>query len=321
MLLASLSIAAGFAALIWSADKFVEGAAATARQLGMSPLLIGLTVVSLGTSAPEILVSIMAASDGHAGLAAGNAIGSNIANIGLVLAITALIAPLPVKNSLIVREIPLLLVITLAAGLCLIDLYLGLMDGVFLLSGLVITLYLLFRWQKPPLAAGDQALALNEAEEIPDIPLRRALAILGLGLAILLISSRMLVWGATEVALFFGVSDLVIGLTVVAVGTSLPELAASVASALKKHHDIALGNVVGSNIFNLLAVLSVPGLIAPTAFTSEILYRDYASMLGLTLLLAVMAWLALRNGGIGRLSGSILFAGYSAYYVALYLTL
>ncbi|WP_426416091.1 calcium/sodium antiporter [Aestuariirhabdus sp. LZHN29] len=316
-----LSIIAGFAALIWSADKFVEGAAATARQLGMSPLLIGLTVVALGTSAPEILVSIMAAMDGHAGLAAGNAIGSNIANIGLVLAITALIAPLPVKNSLILREIPLLVAITLLAGWCLLDLHLGLVDGILLLSGLAITLYLLFRWQKPPLAAENQQLADNEADEIPDIPLARALAILLVGLTVLLVSARALVWGATEIALLFGVSDLVIGLTVVAIGTSLPELAASVASALKGHHDIALGNIVGSNIFNLLAVLAMPGLIAPTHFETEILLRDYASMLALTLLLAAMAWLALRRGGIGRYSGGILFACYSAYYVALYFTL
>ncbi|RRJ83725.1 calcium/sodium antiporter [Aestuariirhabdus litorea] len=321
MLLALLSIAAGFAALIWSADRFVEGAAATARQLGMSPLLIGLTVVALGTSAPEILVSVMAALDDHTGLAAGNAIGSNIANIGLVLAITALIAPLPVKNSLILREIPLLVVVTLLAGACLFDLHLGVSDGLLLLSAMLVTLYLLFRWQKPPLANADQQLAQAEADEIPEMPLPRALGILLIGLVVLIISSRALVWGATEMALMFGVSDLVIGLTVVAVGTSLPELAASIASALKKHHEIALGNVVGSNLFNLLTVLAVPGLISPSSFGPEILMRDYLSMLGFTLLLAAMAWLALRRGGIGRLSGSILFACYSAYYVALYFTI
>ncbi len=321
MLLASLTILAGFVALIWSADRFVDGASATAKQLGMSPLLIGLTVVSLGTSAPEILVSLMASLDGHAGLAVGNAIGSNIANIGLVLAITALIAPLPVKNSLVAREIPLLLLITLVAGLCLFNLNLGVLDGVILITGLFVTLYLLFRWQKPPLDAENLEFAAEEEAEIPDLSLKQALGLLLSALIVLLISSRGLVWGATEVAHYFGVSDLIIGLTIVAVGTSLPELAASIASALKKHHDIALGNIVGSNIFNLLAVLAIPGLLAPTTFSPEIFFRDYLSMLGFTLLLVVMAWIALHKGLIGRASGTILFVCYSAYYVALYFTL
>lgn len=259
MLVAILAIIAGFIILTWSADQFVIGAAATARNFNIPPVLIGLTVVSIGTSAPEILVSVMAAVQNHASLAIGNAIGSNIANIGLVLGVTVLIAPLPVKRSLAKCEIPLLLAITLLASACIMNGLLSPLDSLVLLSTLFLTLYLMFRWQKHH---PDEPLIEGEESDVPELSTRKAWFYLISGLLFLLGSSQLLVWGATELARLFGISELVIGLTIVAIGTSLPELAASVASALKGHHDIALGNIVGSNMFNLLAVLPMPGLFA-----------------------------------------------------------
>ncbi len=314
LLLACAAILGGFLALMWSADRFVSGAAATARNLGMSPLLIGLTVVSLGTSAPEILVSAIASFTDYPGLAVGNAIGSNIANIGLVLAITALICPLPIHSGLLKRELPLLLVVTLIAGYCLLDNRISLIDSLLLLAMMVATLYLLIRWQK---GAHHDALEQEEDEEIPTLSQGKASWLLLSGLLILLGSSRLLVWGATEIAMALGVSDLVIGLTVVAIGTSLPELAASVVSALKKHHDIALGNVVGSNIFNLLTVLPVPGLIKQVTLDAEVFSRDYLAMLAITVLLIAMIFI--RRQLLPRAGGLVLLLAYAGYMGTLYL--
>ncbi len=313
MLYPIAAIATGFLILIWSADRFVIGAAGTARNLGMSPMLIGLTVVSLGTSAPEMLVSSFAAYENAGGLAIGNALGSNIANIGLVLGATALIAPLPVKTGLMRKELPLLLVVTLGTGLILWDGYLGLADALILLTGLLVCFYLFYRFQR----FADPSEVAHEEEELPDIELPKALMWLLIGLLLLAGSSRLLVWGATEIAIQLGVSDLVIGLTIVAIGTSLPELAASITSALKKHHDIAIGNVVGSNIFNLLAVMPLPGLIRPFHFDALVLWRDYAIMLGFTLLLLVFAHVTSR-GLINRIEALFLLLGYSAYLGLLY---
>ncbi|MFG1489403.1 calcium/sodium antiporter, partial [Oceanospirillum sp. HFRX-1_2] len=240
------ALIAGLALLVWSADRFIAGAAATARNFGMSPMLIGMTIVSIGTSAPEILVSAIAAIGGNPGLAVGNALGSNIANIGLVLGITALIAPLPINMKLMRKEIPLLLGVTLLAGGIMLDGQITLTDALILVAVLGLSLLWLFK--------GDAETIADQEEEIPDMPQGKAILWLIIGLLILIGSSRMLVWGAVNIATSFGVSDVIIGLTIVAIGTSLPELAASVASALKRHHEIALGNVVGSNIFNLLAV-------------------------------------------------------------------
>ncbi|WP_062263514.1 calcium/sodium antiporter [Endozoicomonas arenosclerae] len=308
MLTALAAILVGFVILTWSADRFVAGAAATASNMNVSRMLIGLTVVSIGTSAPEILVSLMAALQGFPGLAVGNAMGSNIANMGLVLGITALIAPLPVKAALAKREIPLLLVITIIAGICVANGYLGRIDGLILLSGLFITLYLMIRWQKQ-----HPEEPLVEDEEIPELSPGKAWFMLGSGLLLLLGSSQLLVWGATEIAQMMGISDLIIGLTIVAIGTSLPELAASVTSALKGHHDIALGNVIGSNIFNLLAVLSMPGLVAPGGLEQAVILRDYPVMLGMTVLLALLCLFGKQPRHIGRVTGIVLLSIYCSY--------
>jgi len=309
------ALIAGLIILVWSADRFVLGAAATARIMGISPLVIGLTIVSLGTSAPEMFVSTMAALDGSGGLAVGNAIGSNIANIALVLGVTALVAAIPLQKKLIKKEIPLLLLVTIIAGLVLADLKLDLFDAVILIVALVVAIYLLFQQTSD---SGEAIIDEDEQAEIDAMPTKNAIFWLVAGLAALMISSKMLVWGATSIAQAFGISDLVIGLTIVAIGTSLPELAASVASALKGHHDIAIGNIIGSNIFNLLAVLPIPGLIAPLVIDSVVIERDYMTMLGLTIGLIAIIALSFRRGTIPRFTGVILLAAYIAYMALLY---
>lgn len=313
MLYPILAIVIGLILLVWSADRFVNGAAATARNFGMSPMLIGLTIVSFGTSAPEILVSFMAATSGAGGLAVGNALGSNIANIALVLGVTALIAPLPVKSGVLRKELPLLLAVTALAGILLLDLNLNLTDSILLLITLALCLFLFNRFQKN----ATEEESSEEEEELPDLKTGAAIFWLVVGLAILAGSSRLLVWGATEVAQALGVSDLVIGLTIVAIGTSLPELAASIASALKNHHDIAIGNVVGSNIFNIAAVMAVPGFITTVDFGQEVMLRDYSMMMGLTLTLLIFA-LWKKPPSVNRVEGGLLAALYAGYLVLLY---
>lgn len=312
MLLPVFSILLGLTLLVWSADRFVIGSASLARNLGVPPLLIGLTVVGFGTSAPEMLVSGIAALQGNPGLGIGNAVGSNIANIALILGATALIAPLTVKSDMLRREYPMLLVVSVAAYLLLLDGDLDRLDGAMLLFGLVVVMYLLIRLG---LRRRDHDPLADEMEaELPEsISTAAAIGWFIVGLAVLVISSRMLVWGAVEVATAFGVSDLVIGLTIVAVGTSLPELAAAIVSALKNEHDLAIGNVVGSNIWNLLAVLALPGLLAPGTIPAEVISRDMLVMLALTLALFVMGRSQESKGVINRLEGGLLLASFIAY--------
>lgn len=310
MLLALAAIAAGLIILVWSADKFVIGAAATARHFGMSPLLVGMTIVALGTSAPEIFVSTMAAFDGAGNLAIGNAIGSNIVNIGLVLGFTAMLAPLPMQSKMLRKEIPILLLVSVIAGLVIQDLMLSFWDAMIMFACLIITLYWLFREEKE---AGIDVMDAEEADEIEHTSGKMAALWLILGLALLMLSSKMLVWGAVSVATFFGVNELIIGLTIVAIGTSLPELAATLASARKGHHDIAIGNVVGSNIFNLLAVMPIPGLVGNLAIEPAALYRDYSMMLGITLALIIFIYALRKSGKVGRGAGLCLFTGYLLY--------
>lgn len=314
MLTAVLALVLGFIGLIWSADKFVAGAAASARKLGMSTFMIGLTVVAFGTSAPELLVAVSAAMDGASALAVGNALGSNLANIGLVLAVTALFARIPISKGLLRNELPLVLAVTALAGYCLYDSDLSRSDGVVLLVALVLTLV----W----MVKGPKAEQAVDESDIPSVEGRLMWFYLVGGLLLLMISSELLVWGAKEVALMLGVSQLIIGLTVVAVGTSLPELAAAVMSAIRGHHGMALGNVMGSNIFNILAVMAVPGLIAPVEFSSEVFRRDYVAMAGITLLLAIILYIdafVRSQPRLGKLAASILLCCYATYYYVLFL--
>ena len=318
MLLDIAAIIAGFALLVWGADRFVTGASSIARNLGISPLLIGLTIVGLGTSAPEIMVSSMASFQGNAGLAIGNAIGSNIANIGLILGITALVIPLNVRSQTLQREYPMLLAVCLITLLLMLDGTLGRIDGLVLLVGLVTILFGMAR-----IAMRSMASDPMESEFQAELPERmssqRATAYFIGGLALLLISSKILVWGAVNIATAFGISDLIIGLTIIALGTSLPELAASIASAIKKEHDIAIGNIIGSNMYNLLAVLAVPGLVAPGQFDPIILSRDMPMMLGLTLALYVMGYGFGGQGKINRFEGALLIIAFIGYQTMLFI--
>lgn len=315
MLSASAAVIVGLVILVWSADKFVIGAAATARRLGMSPLLVGLTIVAMGTSAPEMFVSAMAALDGAGNLAVGNALGSNITNIALVLGVTALISPIPLQKKLLKKELPLLVLISIIGGLTLADLELNMIDGLILIGAMIVALYLMFQESSE---SGEAVVEEDEAAEIENTPLSKAVIELLIGLVALMISSKMLVWGATLIAREFGISDLVIGLTIVAIGTSLPELAASVASALKGHHDIAIGNVIGSNMFNLLTVMPIPGLLAVTQVDALALYRDYAVMMVLTIALLVLFLLSYRKGKLGRIPGAMLTTSFVAYMTTLF---
>lgn len=312
-----LLLVVGFIALVWSADRFLSGAAATATNLGVSKMLIGLTVVSVGTSAPEILVAIFAAIDGNPLLAVGNAIGSNIANIGLVLGITAIVAPLPFSAPVRKAELPWLLGATFLAIALLFDQHLSVWDGLLLLVGLTAILHQLVRGQ----SKSDQELSPSmqeELDELPDMTTLQGVAWLTLGLIVLLISAQILVYAATEIATALGVSEMIIGLTIVAIGTSLPELAATIGSAVKGHTDIAIGNVVGSNILNILAVLSVPGLMAPTDIDAAALWRDCGMMLALTLMLALFAYGINSRAVITRFEGAVMlmaWVGYNALIV------
>lgn len=314
MLLAFGAIIVGLILLVWSADKFVDGSVGLAENWGMSKAMIGLTIVSLGTSAPEIFVSIMAATGGNPELAFGNAVGSNIANVALVLGVTALIAALPVKQGLLKQDLPALLAITFITAFLLRDLILSQDDAFVLIGLLVILMYLLFRYKKE-----HPEEAQSEAEEVEDFELKESIIAFIIGLVTLVISSKMLVWGAIDIATQFGISQIVIGLTIVAIGTSLPELAASIASARRGHHDIALGNIIGSNILNILAVLSVAAVIQPINITQEIFFRDYGAMTAITLLLAVFIILPRKVRQLARWEGVLLLLCYAAYMTMLYL--
>ncbi len=274
----------GLVTLVWSADRFLSGAASVAGHLGISKMLIGLTVVSLGTSAPEILVALTAAIEGNPLLAVGNAIGSNIANIGMVLGITAMIAPLPFSSGVLRKELPWLLGATFLTLWLLFDLQLTRIDGVILLTAMALIMYRLVKTQQTT-TEGVTVSIEEELDELQALSTGKAVFWLIAGLIILLVSAEMLVWAATRIAEWLGVSELVIGLTVVAVGTSLPELAATVGAAIKGHSDIAIGNVVGSNILNILVVLSVPALVSEPFIDNVALWRDCGMMLALTLAL------------------------------------
>ena len=307
-----IAIVAGFAILIWGADRFVDGAANIARNFGVSPLVVGLTIVGFGTSAPEMLVSALASFDGAPALGIGNAIGSNIANIGLVLGITVLITPLAVNSDTLKREFPMLASVMALALLLMWDQYLGYIDGVILFSGFILTLfgmaYLAVRSSKTdPLKQ-----EFEQEFSLPKMTTKQSIISFIIGLTALLIGSKALVWGAVGGATLLGISELVIGLTIIAIGTSLPELAASVSSALKNEHDIAVGNILGSNMFNILAVLAMPGLIQPSQLDPSVLYRDFPVMIGLFVMLYLFARTG-HKGHIGRLAGLSMLLVYIAY--------
>lgn len=315
MLLYVTAVVLGTAALVWGADRFVDGAAALARRLGVSPIIIGLTVVSVGTSLPELLVSVSATIMGHPDVAVGNVVGSNIANIGLILGAASLFRPLMVHGSLVRREYPLLVCVSVIAWLMARDGSFSRFEGIALVAGLVLFL----AWMTVTAKQGAPEILLKEASRATGAPgeapsLSKPVFSLMAGLVGLTAGSRFLVWGGVALARTFGVSELIIGLTLVALGTSLPEMATSVAGAVKKQDDIAVGNVVGSNLFNTLAILGIPSLLRPLQVSAEAFHRDFPVMLLATLALwpVCRSWRG-RQGRVNRLEGGALVAGYLVY--------
>ena len=345
MTLSFLALALGLIGLVWSADQFVHGAACIAHNLGMSTFIIGLTIVALGTSAPEILVSVMAALDKAPGLDIGNAVGSNIANIGLVLGVTALIANLHVQQQVVKEDLPIALLICFGVAFLFSDQELNQLDGILLLATLFTYIMFLIRYKtlknsnsiKPgrllrpdekaledlsrqiDLAQSNLELEEELKEEFtePTLPMPQAIYYFASGLIILLVSSRILVWGSGNIAHHYGISETIIGLTLVAVGTSLPELAASISSALKGHQDIAIANVIGSNIYNMLTVLPAPALIAPAPLDAGVWSRDLPVMIGMSLLLFIMLFIG-KKKTLTLPKGLIFLVLYLGYYVVLY---
>ena len=305
MLISVLSLLIGFTLLVWSADAFTDNGAKIARIFNISPLIIGLLIFGFGTSAPEMLVSGLAAYDGHPELSIGNAFGSNIFNIGLVLAVAAIIHPVIVEKNVLKKEWLFLFLSTLVIGFLLIDGFLSFIDGSILLILLLLFLYYVFNESKK-----DNNLENEVSEDTSkDQSKGKTWLLLIISLVILVSSARLVVWGGTNLALAFGVSDLIIGLTVVALGTSLPELAVAISSALKKQHQMIIGNIIGSNLFNSLGVLAIPGLILPFQIPSEVMSRDYIYMLIFTLLILIFS-LKLR---INRFGGLILLTILASY--------
>ncbi|ARD43988.1 calcium/sodium antiporter [Colwellia sp. PAMC 21821] len=307
--------------LVWSADKFVFGASALARNLGISPMIIGLTIVAMGSSAPEMMIAATASLQGNPDTAIGNAIGSNITNIALVLGITALFHPLSVSSSTIKREIPLILIITAIATYMLANSNFSFNEGLILIIGFVLYIAtLLFvtlkRSKENPI---DDKMVLEAEQEVPDgVSTKNSIIWLVVGIILLPLSASYLVDSSVFIAKAFGISDLVIGLTVIAIGTSLPELAASIMSIIKKEDDLALGNIIGSNIFNILAVLSLAGLISPGDIDNAAAVRDAPFMLATTFLLFLLCFSRGGKFRITRAKGLLLLAVFFGYQVLLF---
>ena len=322
MLLSIASLLVGLVLLVWSADLFVDGASATAVHLGVSTLVIGITIIGFGTSAPEILISLISVFDGTPDLAIGNALGSNIANIGLILGASALFMPLAIASRVIRKEYPLLIVASALMTYCLWDLTLTWVDGLLLLGFLSGSmLYTIYSGRVTHTSSQDSDPFEDEVEQEinKELSLQKALMYTLFGLLVLVGSSKLLVYGATDIALRLGISELVIGLTIVALGTSLPELAASIASVKKGETDLVIGNVVGSNLFNSLAVIGIPALLTQFQFSSIAIERDLPITLGFTLVLFLLIRFPITNSPIlGRLKGFVLLTGFVLYQFLLY---
>ncbi|MCG7498146.1 calcium/sodium antiporter [Vibrio sp. Of7-15] len=316
MLEAVVFLVVGLGLLVWSADKLVFGAAALAKNIGVSPLVIGMTILAMGSSAPEMMVSATAALDGKTDTAVGNVLGSNIANIALILGITALIKPLAISSGVIRRELPLMLVVTLLAGALLWDSHLGFYEGVLLVVLFISFLIAMLKISQNEKKNGDVLLDEQESEIPEGVSNAKAALWVVVGLVALPFAADTLVDSSVTIAKFFGMSDLVIGLTIIAIGTSLPELAASLASLKKGEDDMAVGNIIGSNVFNILAVMGIPGLLNPSVLSPLAMGRDFYVMLAISILLLIMALGKSRS--INRIEGGILFACFIAYQTYLF---
>lgn len=318
MILYVSSLFAGLILLIWSADRMVVGAAVIARNLGVTPMLIGLTVVGFATSAPEILVSATAAIRDASNLALGNAFGSNIANIGLVVGVAAIIQPLTVKSETLSRELPAMVAVSLIPVILLINLTLSRLDGVILLIAFLCFIYWVIKLGKR--SSGHDTIEAEYATEIPDgVTQQMAILWIIIGLVAVLVGANALVWGSLNIAREIGVSDLVIGVTVVAIGTSLPELAVSVVAARKGLHGLALGNIIGSNAINMLAVIGVAGVIRPATLDLAAVQLHLPVLLGFTVAFFFIAYNSDGTLRVGRLEGAALVVSFIIYqgYIAL----
>jgi cation:H+ antiporter len=321
MVWAGVALIGGIVLLVFSADKFVDGAAVTAKHFGLPPLLIGILVIGFGSSMPEMIISGLSAIQGNPGLALGNALGSNITNIALILGVTAIISPVVVSSTVLRRELPLLILVTAVLGLLFyLDGELSRFDGLLLI--LVFLLVMGWSIYAGLKTTGDHFGDMMEQELQDAIPLRLALTYLVFGLIMLVISSRIMVWGGVEIATRLGISDLIIGLTIVAIGTSLPELASSIVAVRKKEYDLALGNVIGSNMFNTSIVIGIAGTISPTMLEPDILSRDLPVLMVMTAVLFTTCY-GFRSDGPGRVNrweGVLLLFGYLVYNITLALT-
>ncbi|MDW1499989.1 calcium/sodium antiporter [Vibrio sp. YT-19(2023)] len=316
MLEAVALLIVGLVLLVWSADKLVFGSAAIARNVGISPLVIGMTILAMGSSAPEMMVSATAAWDGKTDTAVGNVLGSNIANIALILGITALIKPLSISSAVIRRELPLMIAVTVLAGILLWNSHLGFYEGVLLFVLFGAFLFAMLQISRKEQKSGDVFLDDQESEIPEGVSNPKAIMWVVIGLILLPLAASMLVDNAVIIAKHFGMSDLVIGLTIIAIGTSLPELAASLAGVLKGENDMAVGNIIGSNVFNILAVMGIPGIINPSVLSEYAMGRDFWVMLGVSLLLVAMCLGKSRS--INRIEGAILFVCFLGYQVYLF---
>lgn len=318
MILYSIAIIFGLAVLIWSADRFVEGASGIARHFGMPALLIGMIIVGFGTSMPEFTVSALSALQGNPALALGNAYGSNVANIALILGVTAVIMPITAHSKILRKELPILTAITALSAFLIWDLELTALDGWIML---IVFAFVMWWSVRTGMGAEADPLADEFSKELDSktTTLGRSVFWLILGLALLIGSSRLMVWGAVAIAQSLGVSELVIGLTIVAIGTSLPELASSITAVRKGEPDIALGNVLGSNMFNTLGVVGLAVVIRPFEAEAVILTRDLPVMCGLTLSLFVICYRYKDHGRINRVEGALLILVFVAYNAWIFL--
>ncbi len=309
----------GLIILVWSADKLVFGSAALARNFGISPLVIGMTILAMGSSAPEMMVSATAALDGKTNTAVGNVLGSNIANIALILGITAIIKPLSISSPVLRREFPLMIAVTLLAGAIMWNNHLGFYEGVLLFGLFAVFILAMLKISRNEQKNNDVLLTEQESEVPEGVSNPKAIVWVVIGLILLPISAQLLVDNAVVIAKYFGMSDLVIGLTIIAIGTSLPELAASLAGVLKGEDDMAVGNIVGSNVFNILAVMGIPGILNPSMLSEHAMGRDFWVMLGVSIMLVIMALGKSRS--INRIEGSILFVSFLAYQTYLFMNM
>jgi cation:H+ antiporter len=316
---AVLLLIVGLTLLVWSADKLVFGAAALARNFGIAPLVIGMTILAMGSSAPEMMVSATAALSGKSDTAVGNVIGSNIANIALILGITAMVKPLSISSGVLRRELPLMMVVTLLAGALLWDSYLGFAEGIILFVLFIAFLAAMLKISRSQKSQGDVLIEEQESEIPEGVPNGKAIFWVIVGLILLPLAADLLVDNAVIIAKYFGMSDLVIGLTIIAIGTSLPELAASLAGVMKGEDDMAVGNIIGSNVFNILAVMGIPGILNPTVINENVMGRDFWVMLGVSVLLVLMALGKSRS--VNRFEGSALLVIYVAYMGYLFMNL